>query len=168
MMRNMDATRWHWTISHLMPRHAFSYWFDIGRCLTLALFLLICLHIVHAQKAQRVPTTYRVETRETATLYVGKKGKFNIVLLDQYGNRLDSPGDLRTTITVTTLDTLDQANEWLASRRNARNAQKSKQAFISRSRSVTFARGQQVSQTTIIHRRGEEDESIDLLSNQPG
>ncbi len=165
-MRNMDATRWHWTMSHLMPRPACSYLFDIGSCLTLALFLLICLPIVQAQKAQRVPTTYRVETRETATLYVGKKSKFNIVLLDQYGNRLDSPGDIKTTITVTTLDTLDQAKEWLASRNNAQ--QKSKRALSSRSRSVTFARGQQVSQTTIIHRRGEEDESIDLLSNQSG
>jgi hypothetical protein len=81
--------------------------FNIERYLTLALFTLICLPTVHAQSAQHVPARYRVESKETATLYVGKKGKFNIVLLDQYGNRLDSPGDLRTTITVTTLDTLE-------------------------------------------------------------
>jgi hypothetical protein len=165
-MRNVDATSWPWPLSNLKLRRAFSYLFDIARCLTLSLLILTCLHIVHAQSTQHVPARYRVETRETATFYVGKKGKFNIVLLDQYGNRLDSPADLRTTITVTTLDTLDQAKEWLAARRTAQKA--SQQALVSRGRYIQFARGQQVSQVTIIHRRGEEDESIDLLSNQSG
>ncbi len=165
-MRNTNATGWHWTRSNLKLRHAFSYLFNVARCLTLALFILMCLQTVHAQSTQLVPARYRIETRETATLSVGKKGKFNIVLLDQYGRRLDSHGDLRATITVTTLDTLDQAKQWLASRRTGQKI--APQASISRARSVTLARGQPVSQVTIIHRRGEQDESIDLLSNQPG
>lgn len=161
-MRNVDATRWHWTLSTHRMRHAFSARFRAGICLTLLLLIIVCVCIVRAQEAQLVPARYRVETRESATLYVGKKGKFNIVLLDQYGNRLDSPADLKTTITVTALDTLDEARESLASRQTAH------QALVSRSRGVTLGRGQQVARITIVHRRGEEDESISLLSFQPG
>jgi hypothetical protein len=140
--------------------------FKAAICATLFLLIVVCIGSVRAQEKQLVPARFRVETRETATLYVGKKGKFNIVLLDQYGNRMDAPNDLRTTITVTTLDTLDQAKESLASKRTAQRT--SQQALVSRSRGVTLARGQQVARITTIHRKGEEDESIDLLSYQPG
>lgn len=155
----------HWTIPNLTLRDTFPY-SNIARCRPLALLLLICLNVVQVQSAQLPPARYRVETRETATLYVGKKATFNIVLLDQYGKRLDCPRDLKTTITVTTLETLDQAKAWLAERKPTKRT--AQQASISRIRSVTLAAGQQASQITIIHRRGEEDESIELLSNQAG
>ena len=165
-MPNMYATSWHWTTSTPRMRHTFSVRFSAAICLALLLFAIVCIGIVRAHGAQSVPARFRVETRETATFYVGKKGKFNIVLLDQYGRRMDAPNDLRTTITVTVLDTLDQAKEWLASKNNAQNT--SRPAFVSRSRGVTLARGQQVARITIIHRQGEEDEGIDLVSYQPG
>src|SRR5882762_2566992 len=140
-MRNVDATRWHWTLSTHRMRDRFSVRFRAGICLTLLLLFIVCICIVRARGAQLAPARFRLETRETATLYVGKKAKFNIVLLDQYGNRLDAPGELRTTITVTDLDTLDQANEWLASRKTK---QQGSQQAVSRSRGVTLARGQHV------------------------
>jgi len=113
--------------------------------------------------AQLVPSRYRVETNKTATFYVGQTGKFNIVLLDQYGKRLDSPRDLETTITLTTLESLDQARDWLASKKSLPSADK-----VSKTRRVTLARGQAASRTKIIFRRREEDEGVYLTSNEPG
>jgi hypothetical protein len=165
-MRKIDLTRWHWTITTLGMRHTFAVRFGATICLALLLLIIPCIWIVRAHGAQLAPTRFRVETRETATLYVGKKGKFNIVLLDQYGNRLDAPNDFRTTITVTTLDTLDQAKEWLASKGTGQKT--SQQAIVPRSRGVTLGRGQPVARIITIHRKGEQDESIDLLSYQPG
>jgi hypothetical protein len=134
--------------------------------LGLLLLTFACGWIIRAHGLQSVPARFRVETRETATLYVGKEAKFNIVLLDQYGNRLDAPNEFETTITVTTLDSLDQAREWLASKSSGQKG--SPQAIVSRSRGVTLERGQQVARIITIHRKGEQDEAIDLLSYQPG
>jgi len=110
---------------------------------------------------QSAPLRYRVVTHETATFYVGKQGKFDIVLVDQYGKRVDAPRDLETTIIVTTLETLDEAKHWLASKKISPSS-------LSRTRKVMLGRGQEASQTRIIHRKGEEDETVYLLSNQPG
>jgi hypothetical protein len=120
-------------------------------------------------KPQSAPLRYRVVTKETATFYVGKQGKFEIVLLDQYGKRVDAPTDLETTITVTTLQTLDEANNWLAYKEKGKGTEVSRfSRKASQTRMVTLARGQEASRTKIIHRKGEEDETIYLLSNQPG
>ncbi len=105
---------------------------------------------------------YKVVTRETATFYVGKQAKFDIVLVDPYGKQVDAPRDLETTITVTTLETLDEAKAWLASRKIFQKA-----PFV-RSRRVTLPLGQQAAQIRVTHRNDEEDETIYLLSNQTG
>jgi len=165
-MRKLDASRRHWTIATLRLRYTFASLFNIASYLGFALLIPIALHIVQAKSAQPGPARYSVETRETSTFYVGKKGKFNIVLLDQYGKKLKAPNDLKVTITVTVLDSLAQAKEGLASRKGAQ--QTSQQALLSRNRLITLARGQQVVRSATIHRRGEEDESIDLMSYQPG
>ena len=110
---------------------------------------------------------FQVETDETATFYVGQPGKFKVVLRDQYGNRLDSPRDLETTITITTLGNLDQAREWMASRSRTQQ-QYRPPVSKSRERRITLAQGQEAAQMTIIHRQGEEDVNVYFLSNHPG
>ena len=107
---------------------------------------------------------YRVETDQTATFYVGKQGSFKIVLFDQYGKRHAAPEDLKTTITVTTLGTPDEARKWIDSQTT-----KPRPSLIkSRARTITLDAGQKAAQLTISHQRGAEEVSVSLLSRQAG
>jgi hypothetical protein len=130
-------------------------------CLPLALPVF-----VGSQVAQRGSARYLVETRETATFLLGQEGQVNVVLLDQSGNRVDAPQNFQATITLTTMESLDQAKQLLA--RRAANKQMARQAAVSRDRKIVLARGQQASQITIVHRQGEEDEIIHVLSYETG
>lgn len=129
--------------------------------------ILVSAHVESAgsaePSAQSVPLRYGVETKETATFYVGQQGKFDIVLFDPYGKRVDAPTDLETTIIVTTFESLDQAKAWLNSANISPSSQKP-----SKTRAVGLESGQEASRTKIIHRKGEQDETVHLLSNQPG
>lgn len=87
----------------------------------LAITLIVLAYLGVSTKAQTSTQKdllrYRVVTDETATFYVGKQGSFKIVLFDYYGKRVAPPRDLKTTITVTTLGTPDEAKDWLASKK---------------------------------------------------
>ena len=99
------------------------------------------------QGSHKFSMRFQVKTDETATFYVGEPGKFKVVLLDHYGNPLDSPRDLETTITITTLDSPDQAREWIASR--SKIQQSRPPLSKSRVRRITLAQGQEAAQMTI-------------------
>lgn len=137
-----------------------------------ALSLLIGWPGAQAQSLQQMPLRYVVETKETATFYLGKEGKINLALLDQNGYRVKAPRAFRTTITATTFDGLDQAKSLLASRSIKQQAQLKKQAaainIVSATRRLVLGQGQQAAQIVINHEQGEDDKNAYIVSYQPG
>ncbi len=145
------------------PRRARAYSLTVAAlCAAAALLILACVQGARAKSPQLAGARYVIETTQTSTFYVGKQGKLELVLLDQNGNRMDSPSDLETTVTVTTLDSLEEANDWLGSHQVATQRATALRCVI------TLARGQEAARLKLTHRRGEEDESVHLLANQPG
>src|SRR5437868_9383883 len=137
-----------------------------------ALSLLMGWPGAQAQSLQRMPLRYVVETKETATFYLGKEGKINLALLDQNGYRVKAPRAFRMTITATTFDSLDQAKRLLASRSIKQQAQLNKQAaspnMVSATRRLVLGQGQQAAQIVINHGQGEDDKNAYIVSYQPG
>ncbi|HKQ05148.1 MAG TPA: hypothetical protein VJ464_08460 [Blastocatellia bacterium] len=137
-----------------------------------ALSLLMGWPGAQAQSLQKMALRYVVETKETATFYLGKEGKINLALLDQNGYRVKAPRAFRTTITATTFDGLDQAKSLLASRSIKQQAQLNKQAAnnntISATRRLVLGQGQQAAQIVINHGQGEDDKNAYIVSYQPG
>jgi hypothetical protein len=158
-MQNINTTLRRRIISAPRSRRARAYTFAVAAaCAAAAVLILTCVQAARARSPQLEGARYIIETRETATFYVGRRGKFNLVLLDQNGNRLNAPAALNTTVTVTTLDSLEEAKASLGARRPE----------ATRRRVITLARGQNSAQLTFTHRMGEQDEVVHLLSNQPG
>jgi len=115
------------------------------------------------QDFQKTYLRYRVETDQTATFYVGKEGSFKLVLFDQYGKRVAAPKDLKTTITVTTLSSVDEARKWMGSQKT-----KPQSVLQARLRKISIEPGQQAAQLTITHQQGAEDVTVSLVSKTAG
>jgi len=137
-----------------------------------ALSLLMGWPGAQAQSLQQMPLRYVIETKETATFYLGKEGKINLALLDQNGYRVKAPRTFRTTITATTFDGLDQAKSLLASRSIKQQAPSNRQTaatnMVSATRRLVLGQGQQAAQIVINHGQGEDDKNAYLVSYQPG
>lgn len=150
-----------------LPRRRLAALLTLTVCLLPALPFVVDSQIsgTVGQVRQGQPR-YRVETRETATFIAGQEGKVVIVLLDQYGNRLNAPWNLKTTVTLTRFENLNQAKEVIRARGTNNQMADAAQGF--RSNKLSLRRGQQASQITLTHRQGEAEQTIEVLSFETG
>lgn len=132
-----------------------------------AQMLLFVLYLPNAKTSvsDKEPKIYKIETKKTATFYTGKDGEITIFLCNENGEPVRATRNIQTTITATTLSSLEEAKQMLASQ--APVQQSSPPIKIQKNRLVIL-RGQQVAQLTMTHTINENDKDVHIFSFQPG